>query len=320
MNIIQKHEKALSKPNVAYHNFLKRYKKGETAVYIFCEGEEDIGYYAHAIQQCFPDLPIIKAFVGGKDNVIALSRCFDWARFSKNQVLFFVDRDMSYWLNSYRDLPDNIYVTDEYSFENDFVKEKHFIAFLEELCGFVNATEEELEGIRAFYLEKWKIFVSNSKYVMAALTISLKYTNEHLAKNFEHKKVIKIIREKVWVEEYDGRPLNDYVDEIFRIDSAYKGEIHSLIERFEEEPEKYFVRGKWALSFLVKMLNHVVQEGKHYAPSLYLGGMPRPKCLWSMEEVHATALLCTRITVVESLHNFCDTHILQYYEEINRER
>ena len=74
MNIIQKHEKALSKPNVAYHNFLKRYKKGETAVYIFCEGEEDIGYYAHAIQQCFPDLPIIKAFVGGKDNVIALSR------------------------------------------------------------------------------------------------------------------------------------------------------------------------------------------------------------------------------------------------------
>lgn len=320
MNIIQKHEKALSKPNIAYHNFLKRYKKGETAVYIFCEGEEDIGYYAHAIQQCFSNLPIIKAYVGGKDNVIALSGCFDWERFSRNQILFFVDRDMSYWLNTYKNLADNIYVTDEYSFENDFVKEKFFMEFIQELCGFINATEEELEGIRLFYREKWEVFASTSKYVMAALAISLKYTNEHLAKNFNHKKTIKIKRENVWVEEYNGQPLNDYVDEIFKIDSVYKREIQNLIERFEEKPEKYFVRGKWALSFFVKMMNHVVQEGKSYAPSLFLEGMPRPKCLWSMEEEHATALLSTRITVVESLRIFCDTHISQYYKEINRGR
>lgn len=318
MNIIQKHEKALGKTNIAYHNFLKRYKKREKAVYIFCEGEEDIGYYVHAIQQCFPGLLIIKAFVGGKKNVIALNSCFDWERFSKNQILFFVDRDMSYWLNTYKNLPDNIYVTDEYSFENDFVKEKFFIAFLEELCGFVNATEEELEGIRVFYREKWEIFVSTSKYIMAALAISLKYTNEHLAKNFNHKKMIKIKREKVWVEEYNCRPLNDYIDEIFKINSAYKEEIQNLIERFEEEPEKYFIRGKWALSFLVKMLNYVVQEGKRYAPSLYLEGVQKPKCLWSMEEEHAVAVLSTRITVVESLHNFCDMHISQYLEEMYR--
>jgi len=318
MNILQKHEKALRKPNIAYHNFLNRYKSGEIAIYIFCEGEEDIGYYSHAILQSFPEVMIIKSYVGGKENVIELSSCFDWERFSKNQILFFVDRDMSYWLDTYKDLSDNIYVTDEYSFENDIVKENYFIAFLEELCGFANASEEELGNIRSFYRKKWENFVSGSKYVMAALAISLKYTNEHLAKNFNHKKIIKIKREGVWVEEYQERPLKDYVDMIFKIDSAYQEEIHDLMKKFDEEKENYSVRGKWVLSFLVKMLNHFVQEGKSYAPSLYMEGIPRPKCLWSMEEEHAAALLSTRITIVESLRVFCDTHVSQYFKEMNR--
>ena len=319
MNILEKHEQALSKANIYYHKFLKRYREGEKVLYIFCEGEEDVGYYANAIHQNFLNLSMVKYNVGGKNNVIAINEYFDWERFDKNQILFFVDRDMSYWLETYKQLKDNIYVTDEYSFENNIVDVKYFIAFLEELCGFTHATEEELMNISNFYNEKWHVFKLNAQYIMSALAISLKYRNEHLAKKFEHKELIKIRREEVWVKVYNGKTLREYVDEIFKIEPAYQSEIELLIERFNQEPNQYAVRGKWALSFLVKMLNYIVQERKTYAPSLYSGEMDNPGCLWDMKEEQAVLVLSPRIPICKTLYDFCNVHITEYLASLGEE-
>ena len=58
--------------------------------------------------------------------------------------------------------------------------------------------------IRQLYVEKWKAFVNNSKYIMAAVAISLKSTGQHLAKNIEKNKIIKIESDTVWSEKNCG--------------------------------------------------------------------------------------------------------------------
>lgn len=319
MNVKLKHEQSRQKANIRYHNFLNKYRKDDKVEYVFCEGNEDIAYYSHAIKQLYPQLKIVKIPVGGKDNVILLNSYFDWTRFNQNQLLFFVDRDMSYWLGIDDAFPNNIYVTDGYSIENDVVKEEHFMCFLEDLCGFALATEEELSNIKSFYREKWISFTENSKYIMAALAISLKYSGEHLAKYIEHKDMIKIRRENVWVNEYKDLTLKNYIDQIFRIEPKHQEEIEALIKRFALESTEYYVRGKWAISFLVKMINHIVQERLEFAPSLCDEKGNGPKCLCNIQEEQAITILGTRIPIVSSLNDFCSNHISAYLEGVDKE-
>lgn len=72
MNILERHQRAAKKANIYYHRFLTKYKKNEKRIYVFCEGNEDFGYYVQAISKAYPDLMLGKIFVEGKDNVLAL--------------------------------------------------------------------------------------------------------------------------------------------------------------------------------------------------------------------------------------------------------
>ena len=59
MNILQMHQRATKKVNIYYHRFLNRYKKNEKRIYVFCEGNEDFGYYVQAISKANPDLMLL---------------------------------------------------------------------------------------------------------------------------------------------------------------------------------------------------------------------------------------------------------------------
>lgn len=310
MNTIQKHKEALSKANVYYHKFLEKYKNdGNYRVYLFCEGYEDIGYYAHAIQIYYAQIEIIKFNVEGKANVLSIHNRINWDRYCKNQILFFIDRDMSYWLNELQDLDDNIYITDGYSFENDIVDVNFFIRVLEDIYGFVNATDEEINNIRKFYLKRWDAFLYNSQYIMGALAVSLKYNNQHLAKNIDAKKIIKISQDKIWADSYEGMALNDYILQVLEIPMEQNAEIKIFVERFRNEPDKYSVRGKWAMIFFVKMLHYIVEHKNEYIPSMLNGDVIGPKCLCDITYNNATTILGTRVPVVKSLEDFCKKHI-----------
>ena len=313
MSTIQKHKVALNKASVYYHKFLSKYKNdGNSRVYLFCEGHDDIGYYAHAVQTYYPQIEIVKFNVEGKTNVLSIHDKINWNVYCEDQILFFVDRDMSYWLNELQDLDDNIYITDGYSFENDMVDASFFIRVLEDIFGFLNATDEEVNNIREFYLKRWDTFVYNSHYIMGALAVSLKYSNQHLAKNIDAKNLIKITKDRVWVDSYAGMTFNDYIVQVLEIPMERRAEIEIFVERFQSEPDKYSVRGKWAIIFFVKMLNYVVEHKNEYIPSLLNGDVIGPKCLCEVTLNNATTVLGTRITVVESLEKFCKKHISKY--------
>lgn len=316
MNTLQKHQTATKKVNIYYHKFLTRYKKNETRLYIFCEGNEDFGYYAQAVNKFYPELKLGKMFVEGKDNVLALHGFINWNAFSKNQLLFFVDRDMSYWLDGIQHYDDNIYITDHYSFENDAVTEDFFISCLEDFYGFASAGEEEIENIRQFYSRKWQNFVENSKYIMAAVAISLKSTGRHLAKNIDKNKIIKIdSSNSVWAKQVAGQDFVGYVDEKLGISDSLKMQVHMLMKRFDEENRFYSVRGKWAITFFVKSLEYIMNNSKKFVPSLYIGSVKEPKRLCEITPDKAMVVLAPRMKIAKTLQKFCSTHILRYLEE-----
>ena len=106
-------------PNVYYHRFITSYKKNSDDIYVFCEGDSDLSYYCEQIDRLSHNRGIYKFPVECKNNVIQVWRYIDWANYQKNRVLFFVDRDLSYWVNEPQEYDSNVYITDGYSFEKN---------------------------------------------------------------------------------------------------------------------------------------------------------------------------------------------------------
>lgn len=309
MNMLDTHSTVRKKPNVCAHVIKTEYKRREAKVYIVCEGSEDLGYYGQVIKRKFSKIQIKKQFAGGKNNVLEVYRAFDWNFYEKNRLLFFVDQDFSYWIGEEQYIDTNVYITDQYSFENDAVNVQMFMDVLEDFYGFANATDEELEHIREVFYERWQTFYSNSTYAMAALLISNILNKQHLAKCVEIKKLIRIESETVWVESIKGQSAREYLYEKLKLTSDCEKEITRIQNEFEGNKSNYFVRGKWALCFMVKLLEYIMDNARNYAPSLYTGETKPPKRLCELTQAGTMVLLAPRIVPPESLEEFLEANI-----------
>ncbi|RHR30207.1 hypothetical protein DWX43_08510 [Clostridium sp. AF19-22AC] len=317
MSIIEEHLLYTQKTNVYYHKFLNKYKKYQMQLFLFCEGNEDLSYYNSALCKTI-QLPevcnIHKIFVGGKANVLKLHRNMDWQTFCKKQLLFFVDQDLSYWIGEeYKDV--NIYTTDKYSFENDAVSEDKFIEYLEEIYGFTNAEEAEIERIRDIYKQKFLVFREKSKYLMASLYVSNTKNKEHLAKYIDMKKLIRVRRTEIYVDSIENQSIYDYINEKLKLDVSDEELIGKSISMFEKNDSHYFVRGKWELIFMIKMLDYIYEEGAVLAPSLYKDHGKKPKKLCEINPNNAMVILGPRIQPPVSLQTFfihvCEDYLKQ---------
>lgn len=309
MDMLEKHSLARKRTNVFVHNIKTEYKKDEKKIYIVCEGREDLGYYGQVIKRKYADIQIKKQYVGGKEAVLEVHGAFDWTIYEKNKILFFVDRDFSYWTGEKQFIDTNVYITDQYSFENDAVSIEMFMEVLEDFYGFANAKDEELERIKEMYLERWQVFYENSTYSMAAVLVSNTVNNKRLAKYVKIKKMIKIDHENVWVEYVKGKSIKEYLYENLKLSSNHEEEILRVQRIFEKDRENYSVRGKWALGFMVEILEYIMNNAQDYAPSLYMGETDAPKRLCQLTQDGTMVMLAPRIKTVRSLEIFLETNI-----------
>ena len=309
MDMLEKHSLARKRSNVFVHNIKTEYKKDERKIYIVCEGREDLGYYGQVIKRKYADIQIKKQYAGGKEAVLEVYGTFDWNIYERNKILFFVDRDFSYWTGEKQFIDTNVYITDQYSFENDAVNVEMFMEVLEDFYGFANAKDEELENIREMYLEQWKVFYDNSTYGMAAVLVSNLVNKERLAKCIKIKKMIEIDNENVWKKVVNGKSIKEYLYENLKLSSEYEEEILRMQSRFEQDKKNYSVRGKWALGFMVEMLEYIMNNARQYAPSLYSGKINTPKRLCQLTEGGTMIMLAPRIRPVSSLERFLEFNI-----------
>ena len=73
--------------------------------------------------------------------------------------------------------------------------------------------------------------------------------------------------------------------------------------------KKILFRGKWALSFMIKLLEYIMDNAKDYVPSLYNGEMRVPKRTCQLTQDGAMSILAPRIAPVKSLEKFLNENI-----------
>ena len=146
------HRKAMDSHIIVYHEFLLRYKVNRKLVYGFVEGKEDPMFYRSFIENNLPfgwEVDLIQA--GNKLNVLRIFSEFDWSVFSLKRICFFVDRDLSEFITEPLIASNNLYITDNYSIENDLINLGVLKRILEEVLNISNLTPDEVSIIESHF-------------------------------------------------------------------------------------------------------------------------------------------------------------------------
>lgn len=309
MGFLEQLDESLNLPNVYYHKFITSYKERTTDVYVFCEGSVDLSYYCEQIERINPDVVIHKCVAECKNNVLQIWKYIDWNYYQKNRVLFFVDRDLSYWVNEPQEFDANVYVTDGYSFENDAVTPDMFTKLLEDLYGFANYSSDEKEQILSLYSEKWMSFLKGSYDLMACILYRYQFANDHTAHNLNVQKCLDVGEENIWKTTIRGLSFEDYYREKLKVDDDSNKELRSYKERFIAENTHYSIRGKWCLEFMICLMDYVLENAEKYAPSLYMGDQRRPKRIVELTSKGAMATIAPKMKPADSLVAFLCANI-----------
>ncbi|MFC0805460.1 DUF4435 domain-containing protein [Ensifer sp. P24N7] len=153
MSMLDLHSSALTSINEAHHNFLLRYQKAAKQVYGFIEGKEDPMFYRSIIEASIPSDWTVALFpCGGKEKVFEVRSALDWSRFASQRVCFFVDRDLSDYINDAGFvLADNVYVTDGYSIENDVISSGLLHRLISEVFNIQNLEVDETDTLSSLF-------------------------------------------------------------------------------------------------------------------------------------------------------------------------
>jgi Protein of unknown function (DUF4435) len=162
MSMLDIHATALNNNVSIYHEFLLRYSKIKKVVYGFVEGKEDPCFYRGFLEHAIPEDWNIELWpAGNKKQVYKIHKDIDWRRFPKKRICFFVDRDLSDIIPEKLICDKNIYVTDNYSIENDIVNKAACMRILAEVFGYGKVNHNELDQIcDLFELELEKFFLA----------------------------------------------------------------------------------------------------------------------------------------------------------------
>jgi hypothetical protein len=133
-----------------YHVFLTRFRRDAKEVYGFVEGTDDPSYYRELLDRELPGGVSLWLYcVRGKERVIETYNAFDWERFDKRRICFFVDRDFEDFLAEPSVTDSNIYRTDGYSIENSLFSTSVLVGFAQDSLRVHDLSIEEESELQA---------------------------------------------------------------------------------------------------------------------------------------------------------------------------
>lgn len=312
MSILQELERSLISDAPSYMEFLYRYDPKKKQVFAFYEGDEDSSFYQHILKGIInEDWELEEIVAGCKNNVLKLYREFDWKRFDKEQIIFFVDRDLSHWLEQPEEHGDNVFITDGYSVENYVVNTQGFIAWLIYFEGFARAQKQEIE----FMVSEYELCLKKFKKDMMPIMAQAVVAKRHDAKiSLSELKLSK--DSSIYFSFQNGHIsfeicASDKLSEKWNILPEYKVEIKEQLRRFEVEKRHYSVRGKWVLCFMAEIGEFMRLNSNKFAPSLCKTKVS-PTCSVSPSQCFSVlAPYCAKQTP-ERLKHFLDNTYKSY--------
>lgn len=287
----------------SYHEFLSRYNNKRRCIYGFVEGRDDFSYYYGAIAIAVENKLSIELWnARGKKNLLAIFNKIDWSRFPSSRILFFLDRDLSYFL--YEEFPkgENIYITDNYSIENDLVSKEICDRLLTEIFGFVDVDRFEKDRVLDLFQNQLQIFKTFVVPIMAWIILCrrsqlpLQLSNLYLKDLFSVTAGnIRLIVSQQFI--LDG----NFLPHDLNVRTHLKTNISNIVEEFKKaNGENRFIRGKFLLWFLVKFINSIYDNANLFFSSL----KTVPKKRIEISDKNAVTIIGPRANLPNSLKDF----------------
>ena len=316
VEMLQIHADALQSSNAAYHEFLLHYKPNECFVYGFVEGKEDPMFYRGLIENHLPEeWELILIRTGNRDNVFATFQNMDWIRFPPKRVCFFVDRDLSEFLEEESCSGSNLYVTDNYSIENDIVTVGTLKRVLEEVLGITELNAIETGKIEEIFEHNDNIFREAMAPVMAQILLWRRARKKVSLDNIQLKELFafvnaKIVLKKEWISpnarvQHIATRLNDTASPPHEL-AASEAEFR------KKQGLKRYIRGKYLLWFFVQCALEI-----HKAiPTICEKYKSPPKHRVGLGVGNSMPIIAPRIRHPISLENFIIRNYVEYIKGV----
>lgn len=315
MDMIDVHKDALAKSIVAFGEFLHYYKPDKKLVYAFVEGREDPSFYRGVIDSVLPGEWSCKFFrPGNKKKVLEVYSYMDWHRFPRQAICFFVDRDLSAFLNDPVVTGSNLYITDNYSVENDMACTVMFRRMLEEVCGVTGLRAEDDEVLGKQFDENLAFFKEGMVSVMAQIIIQRRAEGANIIARLDKVKPRRFFTYSngkmdfamSYSQAYDRAKA---AAEAMEIVPAPQTDVESVEAEFRarEGPDR-FIRGKYMVQFLTDCTNEI----RNAIPSIIPRITTVPGSNGVVAPGTAMVVLGPRCRCPESLKNFLDDNYATY--------
>lgn len=317
MTMLKVHADALNSVSAAYHEFLLRYKASASIVYGIVEGKEDPMFYRGLIERQLPDgweVELISA--GCKGNVIRAVDAFDWTRFSPKRICFFVDRDLLDFISEGSVSGPNVYVTDNYSIENDAVNARVLKRILTEVLNIGEFRPTEWEVIEERFSSALTFFQECMVPIMAQILLWRLDGKQPCLNDIRPKDFFIFVDGNVKLRAEFELALSRlrHASRCVNLQPSPHTElVKSEAEFRRSQGANRFIRGKYMLWFLVEFALEI-----HRSISLLVARFTgSPKVRISFGPGNAMVVLAPRVRCPVSLQEFLERTYGQYVRDKN---
>lgn len=248
--------------------FLEEYKKDATNIcYGFVEGKDDPSYYRNTIQNRInQDCSIILYPSNGKEQVKYVFDELQKRNVPHQRIVYFIDRDLSDLVpdENLIDFP-NVYITDNYSIENDIINSNTLKSVMQDLLGFSIASQTDIQKVQSLYEQQECAFCNKMLPIMSNIII-WKRNNTRPAnyKNLNIKKLFKI--SNCHLEQLCSD--DQLIERFYNMSQVnYATFNHEEIEDIQQEIRaksltRHILRGKYLVPFFIMFCNSLYLEHK----------------------------------------------------------
>ena len=313
--MISIHADALDRVSAAYHEFLLRYKASAEVVYGIVEGKEDPMFYRGIIEKSLPngwEIELIAA--GGKDKVLKAMRAFDWKTFSQKRICFFIDRDLSEFMHDVSISEDNLYVTDNYSIENDAVNVAVFKRILEEVLNISDLTPSESAAIENCFLEALLLFREAMLPVMVQVLLWRREGKRPSLNDIRPKDFFIFVDGRIRLRTgfESERSRLEHAARCVNLRSSGGSELAEAETEFRQrDGAERFIRGKYLLWFMIELALDVHRS----VSSIVSRFSTPPRVRVSIGAGNAMVIVAPRVRCPRSLGEFMERTYAQYIRD-----
>ncbi len=315
MTMLEILEEARRSTNPIYHDFLLTYKDSDRSVYGIVEGKDDPNFYRSLIDSKLPpNWKIQLVIANSKQRVLDTFKIMDWKRFAASRICFFVDRDLSTFIDPDPSSASNLYVTDYYSIESYVVNYTTFEVVLEDVFGITDLLPQHREVIRAAFADNLSRFALFMLPVMAQVISWRRAGQKVMLDNIDPGQFLSFSLGKLTIPP-DFRNRQAVLQKICAncgLPLSTDEELAVIEAELREETDpRSFIRGKYLLWLFVKMA-----EDFHRSIDVYCERYASPpKVRITVGLRNAMTVIGPRVRVPTSLDDFISRNYLRFVSE-----